>query len=49
MAVIFTVMNIASEEDIQLVLDASAGQVVFADASVDITDKVIDWVITGND
>ena len=43
------VMNIASEEDIQLVLDASAGQVVFADASVDITDKVIDWVITGND
>ncbi len=43
------VMNIASEEGIQLVLDASAGQVVYAEASVDITDQVIDRVISGND
>ena len=43
------VMDIASEEGIQLVLDASAGQVVYAEASVDITDKVIDRVMSGND
>lgn len=43
------VMNIASEEGIQLVLDASAGQVVYAEASVDITDQVIDRVMSGND
>ncbi|MCK5785255.1 MAG: OmpH family outer membrane protein [Candidatus Sabulitectum sp.] len=43
------VMDVASEEDIQLVLDASAGQVVYAEASVDITDKVIERVISGND
>ena len=43
------VMNIASEEDIQLVLDASAGQVVYAEASLDITDRVIDRVVSGND
>ncbi|MCD4706676.1 MAG: OmpH family outer membrane protein [Candidatus Sabulitectum sp.] len=43
------VMNIASEEGIELVLDASAGQVVYADASVDITDQVIDRVMSGND
>lgn len=43
------VLEIASEEDIQIVLDASAGQVVYAEASVDITDKVIDMVMRGND
>ena len=43
------VMDIASEEGIQLVLDASAGQVVYAEASIDITDKVIDRVMSGND
>ena len=43
------VLEIASEEDIQIVLDASAGQVVYAEASVDITDKVIDMVMSGND
>lgn len=43
------VMDIASEEGIHLVLDASAGQVVYAEASVDITDKVIDRVMSGND
>ncbi|MEA3266931.1 MAG: OmpH family outer membrane protein [Candidatus Fermentibacteria bacterium] len=43
------VLEIASEEDIQIVLDASAGQVVYAEASVDITDKVIDMVVRGND
>jgi len=43
------VLEIASEEDIQIVLDASAGQIVYAEASVDITDKVIDMVMSGND
>lgn len=43
------VMNIASEESIQLVLDASAGQVVYADVSIDITDKVIERVMSGSD
>jgi outer membrane protein len=43
------VMNIASEEGIKIVLDASAGQVVYADASVDITDRVITRVVTGNE
>ncbi|OPX28821.1 MAG: hypothetical protein B1H09_07255 [Gemmatimonadaceae bacterium 4484_173] len=43
------VIDIASEEGIQLVLDASAGQVVYAEASVDITDQVIDRVMSGND
>ena len=43
------VMNIASEEGIELVLYASACQVVYADASVDITDQVIDRVMSGND
>ena len=43
------VMEIASEEGIKLVLDAAAGQVVYAEASIDITDKVIDRIVTGND
>lgn len=43
------VMEIASEDGIQIVLDAAAGQVVYAEASVDITDRVIDRVVTGND
>jgi len=43
------VMNIASEDGIKIVLDASAGQVVYADATVDITDKVISRVLSGND
>jgi outer membrane protein len=43
------VIDIASEEGIQLVLDASAGQIVYAEASIDITDKVIDRVMSGDD
>ena len=43
------VMDIASEDGIQIVIDASAGQVVYAEASVDITDRVIDRVVSGND
>jgi outer membrane protein len=43
------VMEIASEEGIQVVIDASAGQVVYAEASVDITDRVIDRIVSGND
>lgn len=43
------VREIASEDNIQLVLDASAGQVVYAEASLDITDMVIDRVVRGND
>jgi len=43
------VIDIASEEGIQLVLDASAGQVVYAEASVDITDRVIDRVMSSDD
>ncbi|PIE52618.1 hypothetical protein CSA37_05150 [Candidatus Fermentibacteria bacterium] len=42
------VMDIASEDGIQIVLDASAGQVVYAESSVDITDRVIDRVISGD-
>ncbi len=43
------VMDVASEDGLQIVLDAAAGQVVYAEASVDITDKVIDRVMSGND
>ncbi len=43
------VIDIASEEGIQLVLDASAGQVVYAEASVDITEQVIDRVMSSDD
>jgi outer membrane protein len=43
------VIFIASEEGIQLVLDATAGQVVYAEASIDITDRVIDRVMSGDD
>ncbi len=43
------VRDVASEDGIQLVLDASAGQVVYAEASMDITDRVIDRVVRGND
>lgn len=43
------VMEIASEDGIKIVLDAAAGQVVYAEASVDITDRVIERVATGND
>lgn len=43
------VIDIASEDGIELVLDAAAGQVVYADASVDITDRVIERVSSGND
>ena len=38
------VMNIASEDGIQIVIDAASGQVVYAEASVDITDRVIERV-----
>jgi outer membrane protein len=43
------VMHIASQDGLQIVLDSSAGQVVYAEASVDLTDRVIDRVIRGND
>ena len=43
------VIAIASEDGIQLVLDASAGQIVYAEASVDITDMVIDRVMSGDE
>ncbi len=43
------VMEIASEDGIKIVLDAAAGQVIYAEASVDITDRVIERVVTGND
>jgi len=43
------VMEIASEDDIQIVLDASAGQVVYAEASVDITSRVIERVLSRDD
>lgn len=43
------VQEIASEEGYQIVLDASAGQVVYAESSVDITSRVIDRVISRND
>jgi outer membrane protein len=43
------VIDIASEGGIQLVLDASAGQIVYAEASIDITDQVIDRVMSGDD
>jgi len=43
------VMEIASEDGIKIVLDAAAGQVVYAEASVDITDRVIERVVSGND
>ena len=43
------VMEIASEDDIQIVIDASSGQVVYAEASVDITDRVIERVVSGDD
>lgn len=43
------VMEIASEDGIQIVIDAAAGQVVYAEASVDITDRVIDRVASGNE
>lgn len=40
------VREISSEEGYSLVLDASKGHVVFADPSIDITDRVIDRLTT---
>ncbi len=41
------VMEIATEEGLSIVFDSSAGQVVFADPTLDITDLVMDRVASG--
>ncbi len=42
------VREIATEEGFAVVLDSSAGQVVFADPTLDITDLVMDRVVSGD-
>jgi outer membrane protein len=41
------VTEIAAEEGLSIVFDSSAGQVVFADPTLDITDLVMDRVASG--